>query len=54
MSLDLFLAIVYAPAQALLREWLTGRAKTDPKAAIPVLTRAAWHGVERRATRPRK
>ncbi|MCP3100364.1 TetR/AcrR family transcriptional regulator [Myxococcus sp. K15C18031901] len=55
MSLDVFLAIVYSPAQELLREWLTGRAKSDPKASISVLSRAAWRGVERGgAPRPGK
>ncbi|MBZ4399549.1 TetR/AcrR family transcriptional regulator [Myxococcus sp. MISCRS1] len=54
MPFELFLAILRGPAQEMLREWLAGRTKTDPRTAIPVLARAAWQSVEKRPTSARK
>lgn len=54
MPFELFLAILRGPAQELVRDWLAGRTKTDLRAAIPVLARAAWQSVERRPTRSKK
>jgi hypothetical protein len=42
---DLYAALLFGPCMDFTRQWLSGRARTDPKQAAEVIADAAWRSL---------